>query len=212
MTRTIACRFLFVFAIAFWGCGAPKAPPVLVPPQIDLHSRETIGVIGFASTSEGELGPLATRRFTEAARRDQGLVRFVDLGSRDEALRSIGRDRLDAAAVIALGLKHDVKTIVSGDLAVSSVRPRVRIDALFRAGSVTAEVDASLDVQMFESESGAALWNRSARATQSVGDVRVWGGKEFSFDARNPEEAYGGLVDELVAQVSRPFQASWVRR
>lgn len=190
MNRRLACRVLFAFAIVCWGCGAPKATPVVVPPQVDLHSREAIGVIAFASTSKGELGPLATRRFTEAAR----------------------RDRLDAAAVIALGLKHNVKTIVTGELAVSSVRPNVRIDTLFRAGSVTAQVDALFEVQIFESESGAALWNRSARATHPVGDARVWGGKGFSFDARNPEAACGGLVDDLVTQVSRPFQASWVRR
>jgi hypothetical protein len=193
------------------GCGVPQAPPVMVPPQIDLRPRETIGVIRFSSTSKGELGPLATRRFTEAARRDQGLVRIVDLGSRDEALSSIGRDRLDADALVALGRKNGVKTIVTGELAVSKVRPDVRVDALLRSGSVTAQVDATLEVQMFESETGAALWNRSARATHSVGHVGIWGGNEFAFDARNPEEAYGGLVDELVAQVSRPFQVSWVR-
>jgi hypothetical protein len=212
MKKNHAGLSMLVFTMVFWGCGAPKVFPLMVAPQIDLRSRETIGVIAFASTAKGELGPLATRRFTEAARRDQGLVRFVDLGSRDEVLRSIGRERLDAGALIALGRKHDVKTIVTGDLAVSNVRPSVKIDALFRSGSVTAQVDASLEVQMFESESGAALWNRSARATHAVGDVRVWGGKEFAFDARNPEEAYGELVDDLVAQVSRPFQVSWVRR
>ena len=46
---------------------------------------------------------------------------------------------------------------------------------------------------MYEADSGA---------THAVGQVQVWGGKQF---------AYGGLVDELVAEVSRPFQVSWVR-
>ena len=212
MRGILASLSILVAAIACWGCAQPQAPPAMVPPQIDLRPHETIGIIRFDATAKGELGPMATRRFTEAARRDQGLVRIVDLGSRGDALRSIGRDRLDAEAVIALGRKHGLKTIVTGDLAVSNVRPDLRIDAALRSGSVTAQVDASLEVQMFEAESGAALWNRSARATHSVGQVRIWGGKEVAFDARNPEEAYGGLVDDLVAQVSRPFQVSWVRR
>jgi hypothetical protein len=203
---------MLVLAVVSCGCGAPKAPPVMVPPQIDLHPHETIGVIQFASTSKGELGPMATRRFTEAARRDQGLVRIVDLGSRDEALRSIGRDRLDADALIAIGHKHGVKTIVTGELAVSNVRPNVRIDAMLRSGSVTAQVDASLAVEMYEADSGAALWNRSARTTRSVGGVQIWGGSELAFDAEDPDEAYGGLVDALVSQVSRPFRVSWVRQ
>ena len=198
--------------IGVWGCTAThRPPPVMVPPQIDLKQRETIGMIQFATTSKGQLGPLATRRFTEEARRDQGLVRVVDLGSRDEALRSVGRDRLDAEALIAIGRKAGVKTIVSGELTVSKVRPDVSIDSLLRSGSVTAQVDATLDVQMYEAESGAALWNRSGRTTQSVGQVQLLGGKQFVFGASNPDEAYGGLVDDLVAQVSRPFQVSWVR-
>jgi hypothetical protein len=188
-----------------------QAPPVMVPPQIDLRTRELIGVVQFDSTAKGELAPLATRRFTEAARRDQGLVRIVDLGTRDQALGSIGRDRLDTDAVIALGQKYRVKTIVTGELAVSKVRPDFSVDSLLRSGSVTAQVDATLEVLMYETDSGAALWNRSGRTTHQVGQVQIFGGRQFAFDARDPEVAYGGLVDDLVAQVSRPFQVSWVR-
>lgn len=211
MSKRLAGVVSLVLTIAVWGCATHQAPPVMVPPQIDLRSRETIGIIEFDTTSKGQLGPLATRRFTEAARRDQGLVRIMDLGSLGQALRSVGRDRLDADALIAIGRKTGVKTIVTGELTVSKVRPDVSIDALLHSGSVTAQVDAALDVQMFEVESGAALWNRSVHTTHSVGQVQILGGKQFAFDARNPDEAYGGLVDDLVAQVSQPFQVSWVR-
>jgi hypothetical protein len=202
----------FLLALLSASCTVVRqAPPVMVPPQIDLRPHELIGIVQFGSTAKGELASLATRRFTEAARRDQGLVRIVDLGTRDQALQSVGRDRLDVDAVIALGHKYGVKTIVTGDLAVSKVRPDVNIDALLRSGSVTAQVDASLEVLMYETESGAALWNRSGHSTHAVGQVQMWGGRQFAFDARDPEAAYGGLVDDLVAQVSRPFQVSWVR-
>ena len=202
---------LFVLVCSSCSVRQPAPPPVMVPPQIDLHSHELIGILEFGSTAKGELAPLATRRFTEAARRDQGLVRIVDLGTQDQALRSVGRDRLDGDALIAIGRKYGVKTIVTGDLAVSQVRPDVSIDTLLRSGSVTAQVDATLEVRIYEAASGAALWNRSGRTTHAVGHVQVWGAKAFAFDARNPEVAYGGLVDDLVSQVSTPFQNSWVR-
>ncbi|HZN53843.1 MAG TPA: hypothetical protein VFB67_00850 [Candidatus Polarisedimenticolaceae bacterium] len=211
MRRILALVPLVLIALSC-ASRAPQAPPVMVPPQIDLKEHETIGVIRFDSSSKGQLGPMATRRFTEAARRDQGLVRILDLGSREEALRSIGRDRLDADAMIALGKKNGVKTIVTGDLVVSNVKPNVSVDALFRSGSVTAQVDATLEVQLFEVDSGAALWNRSGTATHTVGNVSMWGGRQFAFDARDPDDAYGELVDDLVTQVSRPFQVTWVRR
>lgn len=116
-----------------------------------------------------------------------------------------------ASLLFALGHKYGVKTIVTGELAVSNVRPDVTIDSLLRSGSVTAQIDATLEVLMYETESGAALWNRSGRTTQSVGQVQIWGGRQLAFDARDPETAYGGLVDDLVGQVSRPFQVTWVR-
>jgi hypothetical protein len=52
---------------------------VRVPPRIDLAAHEIIGAARFESTNEGKLGPLATRRFTDLARRDQGLVRMMDV-------------------------------------------------------------------------------------------------------------------------------------
>jgi hypothetical protein len=212
MDSNLIGRLGFVLALVCSSCTVVhQAPPVMVPPQIDLKPHELIGIVQFGTTAKGELGSLATKRFTEAARRDQGLIRIVDLGTRDEALHSVGHDRLDADALIALGHKYGVKTIMTGELAVSKVRPDVSIDALLRSGSVTAQVDAELEVLLYETESGAALWNRSGHTTHSVGQVQVWGAKQFAFDARDPEAAYGGLVDDLVGQVSRPFQVSWVK-
>ena len=210
MTTTTDRACVLVMLLAAWSCSA-RTPAVRVPPQIDLKPHEVIGVIEFGSTANGELGPLATRRFTEAARRDQGLVRIVDLGSKNEALRSIGRDDLDPGALVELGRKHGVRTIIVGNVMVSGVKPNISFDAAFHSGGLSANVDATLAVQIVETDSGASLWNRSARATHSVANLSVWGGKNFVFDAADPEQAYGGLVDQLVEQVTRPFRASWAR-
>ncbi|MGH7341419.1 MAG: hypothetical protein ACREKH_13095 [Candidatus Rokuibacteriota bacterium] len=193
-------------------CNRRPVQTVMVPPLIDLRQHEMIGVVEFGSTSKGQLAPFATRRFIESARRDQGLVRIVELGSKAAAIRSVGGDGWDAETVKALGAKHGVQTILTGELTISSVRPDVRVSASLRSGEVSAMVDATLAVQMFESGTGASIWSSSGRATQGVGHISVFGGKGFAFDAKNPEEAYGGLVDGLVEQVTGDFHVSWQQR
>jgi len=205
------CRIGFVagLAIAASGCGGTR---VMIPPRIDLAQHEVVGVLEFTTSSEGKLGTMVTRRFIEFARQDQGLVRILDLGPQAEALEAVGRRRLDAYALRALGEKHQVQTIFAGRLEISNVRPDVRIDPGLLRSSVAADVDASLVVQMAEAATGASLWSGSASATRRVGHVRVLGGGDFAFDATDPDRAYTDLVEALAYQVSRDFRASWERR
>lgn len=195
-------------AIAGLACGTR----VMVPPRIDLTQYQVVGVLEFASASEGELGPYATRQFMEVARQDQGIVRMASLGSVGQALEAVGRPRLDPAAFKALGERHEVRTLITGTLEVSDVRPVIRIVPGLVSSSVAADVDATLAVQMVEAGTGASLWSSSARATRRVGHVRILGGREFSFDAADPDGAYADLIEALVYQVTRDFRASWVRR
>ncbi|HET6372704.1 MAG TPA: hypothetical protein VFG76_05320 [Candidatus Polarisedimenticolia bacterium] len=202
-----------LLAIAIPACAnRPPVQTLMVPPRIDLKQHEVIGVVEFGSTSEGKLGQVATRRFTEWARHDQGLVRIVELGPKARALRTVGRDRLDPEALKAIGQQLGVQTILTGQLKVSNVRPNVQILASLGAGHVTAEVDATLEVQMFEASTGASLWNSSATGTRSVGHVSVFSGGKFAFDAADPDRAYGELLDVLVEQVTRDFRVTWQRQ
>ena len=76
-SRYISAVLLLSIAAAL-GCGGSK---VMVPPRIDLQQHELLGIIEFSSNQKGELAPLATQRFMEEVRRDQGLVRIVRSGS-----------------------------------------------------------------------------------------------------------------------------------
>lgn len=193
------------------GCGA-KHQVVQLPPRIDLRAHETIGVVQFDSDADGSLAEVATRRFVESARRDQGLVRTVALGPGDRALSDLGSDRWSPDAFVALGRERGLRSVLVGRLSVSDVRPDLRIAATLRSGSLSAQVDATLDVELIEAASGASLWSASSRATRSVGHISVLRGKQFVFDAENPDAAYGELVDHLVEQVARDFHARWERR
>ncbi len=191
------------------GCGGTK---VMVPPRIDLHQHEVLGIIEFSSSREGELGPLATARFMEAVRVDQGLVRIIDLGPENEAMRSVGATRLDRSAYQSLGQAHDVNTIFTGELEISDIRPAIQITSDLANMGVAADVDATLTVQMIETASGASIWSRSASVTKRVGQVSVLGARDVIFDAENPERAYGELVDALIGAVTGEFRVTWERR
>ena len=91
MKHILSLGITAVMMAGVLGCGSR----VRVPPKIDLKLHEVIGIIEFKSSNEGKLASLATRRFTEEARQDQGMVRIVNLGTESEALKAIGRDRLD---------------------------------------------------------------------------------------------------------------------
>ena len=196
-----------VLVAAALGCG----PRIMVPPKIDLTQHEVISIIELKSSNEGELGPLAIKKFMEAIRRDQEMVRIIELGTESEVLNAVNSDKLDQTTYMALGEKHKVITIFTGELIVSDVRPDITIAPLFGHMDFTAEVDAMLNAQMVETATGASIWSGSASATKKIGEVSIFGGKYFVFDAENPDRAYGKLVDELVEKVTKDFRVTWKR-
>jgi hypothetical protein len=184
---------------------------VLVPPRIDLKQHEVIGVIEFDCSGKGELGPFLTHRFVDAVRRDQQLLRIVRLGTAAEVLADIDQSRLDRNAFKAIGQKHELKTVFTGNVVVSDVKPSVAIGQSLAHFGVSADVDATLTAQMVETDTGASLWSRSARAVERIGGVEIFGDKSFTFDADDPENAYGRLGDSLVEAVTHDFQCHWIR-
>lgn len=197
-----------VFVAVYSGCRSSR---IAVPPRIDLSQHEILGIIEFKSSSQGELGPTATQEFLEAIRRDQGVVRIIELGTETAVLAEIGRSRLDREAYRAMGERYGISTVLAGDLTVTNVKPSVRVSPGAGYMGVAADVDASLATRMIEVATGASLWNASANATRRVGDVHLGAGGA-TFDADDPERAYGDLVSALVTVVARDFQVTWARR
>ena len=208
MKRRLAVCCAVLLIATLLSCGKK----VMVPPRIDLKGYEIIGIIDFSCTHEGELGSFATRKFMDSIRRDQGMVRIIDLGTEKEVLDEVDHNRLDAAAYKAIGEKYNVSTIFAGELVVSDVRPDITITPGLGYMGFGAEVDATLAAQMVETATGASVWSKSAEATESVGHVSIFGRKAFAFDADDPEKAYGRLVDALIAETTRDFRVTWERR
>jgi hypothetical protein len=187
----------------------PPARRVWVGPRIDLKQYEILGMMEFSSNSKGKLASLATRRFEEAARRDQNMVRMVELGTQQQALASANQGDWNAESCKVIAKQHNASTLFRGSLTLRNVHPAVQLNSFLRSGTVNAEVEATLDVEMIEAQTGASIWSKSSQATRSLGQVSVFGGKEYSFDAADPQAAYGELVDSLVNDVARDFQGSW---
>jgi len=196
-----------LLSLAIQGC----TERVLAPPRIDLKQHEVVGIIEFECSGQGELGPFLTHRFVDAIRRDQELVRIVLLGTPEEVLADIGQSRLEQNAYKAIGEKRQIKTVFTGNVDISDVKPSVAIGQSLRYFGVSADVDATLNIQMVETDTGASLWSRSARAVQRIGGVELFADKSFTFDADDPEDAYGQLADSLVAAVTNDFQCRWIR-
>jgi hypothetical protein len=205
MKYIFLCAVLITAAVQ---CG----PKVMVPPKIDLTQHEVVGIIEFGPPSEGELGPYVTKKFTEAIRRDQGIVRIIELGTEDEVLKTIGRDNLDKAAFMAIGDRYDVRTIFAGEVE-SGVRPAdLSVIPGFGSIKVKAEMIVSLDVQMIETFTGASIWSGSESETKKVGEISIFGSRDFDFDADNPDKVIDDLIEEVVEEVTKDFRNTWVRQ
>jgi hypothetical protein len=207
MRKALFFVAIVALIVGAFACGRK----VMVPPRIDLTQHEIVGMIQFESENKGNLASYTTRKYTEAIRRDQEMIRIVDLGTAAEVLKQVGHDKLGKAAFQAIGEEYDVATVFTGELLVSEVRPNISIAMIFGGMSVSADVDATLDVQMVETETGASLWSTSVTKTREIGHVSIWEGGIFVFDAEDPERAYGKLVNALVEDASRDFRVTWRR-
>jgi hypothetical protein len=202
-------RMAAVALLALTACGCGKR--VMVPPRIDLKQHEVVGIIDFDCPSRGDRADLLTARFVEAARRDQGMVRFLRLGPRSEVLATVEHSRLEPAAFRAIGRHYEVQTVVTGQFEVSELHPQAGVWHSLTAVKVSADVDASLAVEMVETAGGASIWSRSASGARRVGEASFNDRGFVAFDLDDPEDAYARLVDDLVEVVTRDFHVTWRR-
>jgi hypothetical protein len=190
-----------------------KRVTVEIPPRVDLYSYDVIGMVEFTSEAEeGSLEPFATQRFIQAVQRAQPGVQVLELGTESELMKEIGRERLDHAAIRAIGERYGVNAVVVGALSVSDVRPNVNLYNVLNSMSVSAEVDAALTARLLETTRGATVWTQSARCTRTVAHAGISRNGPVRFDAEDPERAYGELVNTLVTETTRDFRVTYTRQ
>ncbi len=188
--------------LALSGCGARYAQ---VPARLDLEPYGRVALVAFSTeqTDDG-LSTLATQRFAEALLASQSGVELLELGAADS-----GRAE-SAAFAQALGRDKDVPAVFVGHLKVSGVKPAGRIGG---AGNLNlrASVSAELTVRLLSTRTGATVWRSSAAANGTVGRVAL-SDRLPSIAMRDPDDAYGEVVNQLVTNVTRDLRPTWVKQ
>ena len=207
MFKYVKVSILIIVLFLISGCG----PRVMVPPEIDLTEYEVLGLIDFSSNMEGNHDEYATQKFIEAITENQKGIRIIELGSEDEILESLNQKKINSKAVKVIGEQYNVKTVIIGDLNISDVKPKIDILSLVKSMSFSAEVKASLSVRLLETNSGATIWTNSAQDEAEVAHISIISGNLFSFNATDPDEAYGDLIDKLVRDVTKDFRVTYKR-
>jgi len=209
MKSIILYTMLGIMLVSAMSCG--KSVTVPVPPRIDLEVFQAIGLIEFSSNSEGNLDEFASQKFLQSVQSCQA-VTVVELGESDEVLEMVGRDELDFDAIKAIGEKFDLDGVIVGTMEIKDVTPSVNLYNMVTSMSVSADVEASLTARLYDTHRGATLWTRSTKGIENVAHVGLASGQPISFDATDPESAYGKLVNGLVYRITDDFRTHYVKQ
>ena len=194
--------------LALSACASKYA---LVPPRLDLEPYGRVALVTFSTEqANSELSTLATQRFAEALLASQSGFELLELGAADSSLRQLAASGDGAALAQALGREKNVPAVFVGHIAVSGVKPHGRLSGISSL-KVRASVSAELSVRLLSTRTGGTVWRSSATANGTVGQVAI-GDRLPSIAMRDPNEAYGEVVGELVSGVTRDFRPTRVKQ
>jgi hypothetical protein len=202
MNRTI--RVILALTLLSLSCG----PRVLIPPRVDLKPYGTLGLIQLESNAKGNLTEYTSQRLLRAVQQAQPGTPVIELGTMSHVLGEIGRNELDIEAVKLLKTKYGIGAVVAGKLDIQKVKPSIKIGALLQNMTVSAYVEATIVARVLETNSGATVWSNSAQGRENVASVSLMKDDTW-FDAKEPEKAYGNLVDQLVSVITEDFWSHW---
>jgi hypothetical protein len=190
------------------GCGGgTRRVNVRVPPRLDIGQYGHVALATFTiENGKGQLNQLATNRFSEEVLGAQQ-VEILEIGSIDSVLRRVGEVRFSSASAQAVGASRDIPAVFAGHLKISDVKPAGKVFGL-NLPRIEATVTVELTVGLFSTKTGGTLWRASASATEKVGQMGMSGGQPY-FSAKDPNEAYGHLVNILVASVTNDLRPTW---
>ena len=194
--------------LALSACGAHYAQ---VPARLSLQPYGRVALVTFTTeATNSALSTAATQRFAEALLASQSGVELLELTSADSSLRALATAGDASALAQALGREKHVPAVFLGQLKLSGVKPR----GLLSAGGglrVNASVSGELTVRLVSTTTGGTVWRSSSAANGTVGKVAVSDNLP-SVAMRDPNEAYGEIVNQLVREVTRDMRPTWVKQ
>jgi len=209
-SHSLHAAVALAIALAVFDCASSRVV-VQVPPRLDLVPYGRVGLVMFTvERATGALPELATQRFEEQILAAQRGFEVLELGSADSVLQQTGAAELGPAAAESLGVRRGIPAVFFGHLKISNVQPSGGVLGLALA-HMDATISAELSVQLVSTKSGGTVWRSSATAREKVAEVSLAGGVP-SFSARDPNVAYGQLVNHLVYAVTRDFRPTLQRQ
>jgi hypothetical protein len=195
-------------ALALSACAAHYAQ---VPARLRLQPYGRVALVTFSTEGANrELSTAATQRFAEALLASQSGVELLELTSADSSLRTLAAAGDASALAQALGREKQVPAVFLGQLKMSDVKPHGMVSSAGRL-NVRASVSGELTVRLVSTSTGGTVWRSSSAADGTVGKVAISGNLP-AVAVRDPNEAYGEVVDQLVRDVTRDLRPTWVKQ
>jgi hypothetical protein len=196
--RVLVC---FLIVLAIFGCGGTYRPPrqrVLLPPTLNLVPHHNIALFQFSvENAKGTLHEFATHRFEEYVLAAQSGIEMREFTEADSS-------RVFSAAADT----NACPVAFFGHLKISNVKPHGGLTAVLEP-VLRATVTVELSVWLVNTRTGGVMWRRSSSSTEEVGGLSFIGGLP-SFSARDPNDAYGRLINQLVYNVTYDVRSTWV--
>ena len=198
VTRVAIC---FLFILMIFGCGGGHRPVrqrVLLPPNLNLIPHHNIGLFTFSvENAKGNLHEFATHRFEEYVLAAQSGIEMREFNSTDST--RVFQDAADT---------NGCPVAFFGHLKISNVKPHGGLTAGF-SPVLRATVTVELSVWLVNTRTGGIMWRKSSMSTEEVGGLSFVGNMP-SFSARDPNDAYGRLINQLVYNVTYDVRSTWV--
>jgi hypothetical protein len=196
---------LMIILAVFAGC-CKKVP---FPPVMQVNNYEPVAMVNVVmKNAEGNLSGYATQRIIEFITSEQKGNRILEIGDLDSVLKEVNAKEINSDAIKAIGEKYKVKTVIIADIDISDVQPQMSLNFEFPYVSAKATISSEMTIRMYETEIGATVWTGSSWAKDEVGNLSIF--KDYvSFNANNPDDAYGDLVNALVKWATLDFRTTY---
>jgi len=178
--------------------GCSHTEKVRVPPRVELKPYNYIGVVEFSTNAEDNLGPYVTQNFIQHVQSAQPGTLIIELGSQEQILRAVGRNKLDLETIKLIGHKFQIDAVITGHLKVSEIIPKVNVFSVSESLNASADIEALLSTRLLETGRGATLWTQATSGKTSVANLNLIKDGSIKFGISDPKEKYGKLVPNLV--------------
>jgi len=196
--RILICSFLLLAVFSCGGSRRPVRQRVLLPPTLNLVPYHNVGLFEFSvENAKGSLHQFATQRFEEYVLAAQTGIEMREFTSTDSS-------RVFSTAADSNGCP----VAFFGHLKISNVKPRGGLTAAL-SPVLRASVTVELSVWLMNTRTGGVMWRRSSASTEEIGGLSFIGTTP-SFSARDPNDAYGHLINQLVYNVTYDVRSTWV--